>query len=52
MFMPYFYDLGLRTKIISVLDKLGFECPTSVQNRIQLLMYQLSLGCSDNVIYR
>lgn len=31
MFMPYFYDLGLSTKIISVLDKLGFECPTSVQ---------------------
>lgn len=30
---PYFYEIGLSTKIISALEDLGFECPTSVQKK-------------------
>lgn len=31
--MPFFYKIGLSTKIISALEYLGFEFPTSVQKK-------------------
>lgn len=31
--MPFFYEIGLSTKIISAIGNLGFECPTSVQKK-------------------